>query len=118
MMSYKKNASHSFAQTPMASSGTFHASSTTRACGSPVRREQFHDVSGRAQRGIAASVLPGIVGGTHRLKRELSLDGLVSIIIPTCAAQGMIERCIETIRGHTRYRNFEIVCVENIPPAE
>jgi ADP-heptose:LPS heptosyltransferase/GT2 family glycosyltransferase len=30
----------------------------------------------------------------------------------------MIERCIETIRGHTRYRNFEIVCVENIPPAE
>jgi O-antigen biosynthesis protein len=70
------------------------------------------------RKGIAASVLPGIVGGTYRLKRELSTDGLVSIIIPTRAAQGMIEHCIDTIRVHTCYRNFEIVCIENIPPEE
>jgi ADP-heptose:LPS heptosyltransferase/GT2 family glycosyltransferase len=70
------------------------------------------------RRGIAASVLPGIVGGTYRLKRELLADGLVSIIIPTRAAQGMIERCIDTIRSRTRHRNFEIVCIENIPPED
>ena len=40
----------------------------------------------------------------------------VSIIIPTCAAKGgFIQRCLETLRAHTSYDRYEIVCVENIP---
>lgn len=70
------------------------------------------------RRGLAAEILPGAIAGSHRVKRRLDADGLVSIIIPTRAAQGMIKRCIETIRSLTAYRNFEVVCVENIPPAQ
>ena len=70
------------------------------------------------RRGIAAEVLPGLVGGTYRLKRTPPSRGLVSIIIPTRAARGMIERCIETIRTSTNYPHIEIVCIENIPLAQ
>jgi glycosyltransferase involved in cell wall biosynthesis len=43
---------------------------------------------------------------------------MVSIIIPTCAARGYIETCINSLREHTAYRNFEIVCVDNIPDSQ
>lgn len=66
----------------------------------------------------AGEVLPGIVPGSYRVRRPLAGNGLVSIIIPTRATQGMIRRCIETIRDLTAYRNFEIVCIENIPPED
>src|SRR5207237_9985959 len=36
----------------------------------------------------------------------------------TCATRGMIKTCIETLRRLTAYPNYEIVCIENIPPAE
>jgi ADP-heptose:LPS heptosyltransferase/GT2 family glycosyltransferase len=65
--------------------------------------------------GIAAEVLPAAVQGTWRLRRTEPVSGMVSIIIPTCAAKGYIETCINSVREHTSYRNFEIVCVDNIP---
>ncbi len=68
-----------------------------------------------ARRGIAAAVKPGRAAGTYRVRRKLATGGLVSIIIPTCAARGLIRTCIETLRGLTAYQNFEIVCIENIP---
>ena len=40
---------------------------------------------------------------------------MVSIIIPTCAARGYIETCIKSLREQTAYRNFEVICVDNIP---
>lgn len=67
------------------------------------------------RRGIAAIVKPGRAPGSYRVRRKLKTRGLVSIIIPTCGARGLIRRCIETVRGVTAYRNFEIVCIENIP---
>ena len=70
------------------------------------------------RRGIAGSIQPGFVRGTYRVRRPLAEQGLVSIIIPTRAAQGMIRRCIESIRRQTSYRNIEIVCIENIPLGE
>lgn len=71
-----------------------------------------------ARRGVAAEVRPGLVLGTYRFRRRLAGNGMVSIIIPTRAADGMVARCIETIRAHTAYGNFEIICVENIPPGD
>ena len=70
------------------------------------------------RRGIAGEVRPGLVAGTYRVKRALPRNKLVSIIIPTCAAQGMIKTCIESLRRLTRYKKYEIICIENIPPAD
>ncbi|HEY8874612.1 MAG TPA: glycosyltransferase family 9 protein [Stellaceae bacterium] len=69
-----------------------------------------------ARRGVAGEIGDGPVPGTYRLKRVLAKPGLVSIIIPTCAAQGVIEKCIDTLRRVTAYRDYEIICIENIPP--
>src|SRR4029079_4174593 len=63
-----------------------------------------------ARRGIAGEVALGMVPGTFRLKRALTRPGLVSIIIPTRAAGGLIETCIETLRQQTAYPDFEIIC--------
>jgi O-antigen biosynthesis protein len=68
-----------------------------------------------ARRGIKADLLPGCVPGTWRLKRTASVKGKVSIIIPTCAAKGYIATCLKTLRAKTAYRNFEIICIDNIP---
>jgi ADP-heptose:LPS heptosyltransferase/GT2 family glycosyltransferase len=67
------------------------------------------------RRGIAGAVLPTSIEGTWRVKRAVPSKGKVSIIIPTCASQGYIETCINSLRGKTAYRDFEIVCVDNIP---
>ncbi len=68
-----------------------------------------------ARRGLSAEIASGAAPGTWRLRRTQPVTGMVSIIIPTCAARGCIETCIKTLREHTAYRNFEIVCVDNIP---
>ena len=70
------------------------------------------------RRGIAGEIHPGPVTGTYRVKRAIAKKGLVSIIIPTCAARGMVKTCIESLRRITRYKKYEIVCIENIPPAD
>ncbi len=66
------------------------------------------------RRGIAAVVQAGCIPGTWRLRRTTPATGLVSIIIPTCAARERIETCIKSLRERTSYRDFEIICVENI----
>ena len=71
-----------------------------------------------SRRGIAGEVRPGLVAGTHRIERSLIKPGLVSIVIPTRAAAGMIEACLTTLREHTAYRDYEIVCIENIPASD
>jgi ADP-heptose:LPS heptosyltransferase/GT2 family glycosyltransferase len=70
------------------------------------------------RRGIAGEVSDGCAPGHYRLRRTVDTEALVSIIIPTCAAGGLINTCIETLRARTAYRHFEIICVENIPSAQ
>ena len=70
------------------------------------------------RRGIAGSVLPTPVQGTWRVRRDAAASGKVSIIIPTCASKGYIETCIKTLRAATSYRDFEIICIDNIPASE
>jgi ADP-heptose:LPS heptosyltransferase/GT2 family glycosyltransferase len=65
--------------------------------------------------GYAATVLPAAVSGTWRLKRAVEAVGKVSIIVPTCAAHGHIETCINTLREKTSYRDYEIIVIDNIP---
>ncbi|MBW4091344.1 MAG: glycosyltransferase [Proteobacteria bacterium] len=67
------------------------------------------------RRGIAGEVYAGRVPGTWRLRRAAPPDALVSIIIPTNGAGRYVETCIRSLRERTSHRNFEIVCIENIP---
>jgi ADP-heptose:LPS heptosyltransferase/GT2 family glycosyltransferase len=71
-----------------------------------------------SRRGFTAEMLDGCVSGTYRLKRTAPAAGKVSIIIPTCAAHGYIETCINTLRAKTAYSNYEIVCIDNIPASQ
>ncbi|MFO1026580.1 MAG: glycosyltransferase family 9 protein [Acetobacteraceae bacterium] len=68
-----------------------------------------------ARRAIAATVSAGSVAGTWRVRRTTPAKGKVSVIIPTCAAHGYIETCIKTFREKTRYTNYELIVVDNIP---
>jgi ADP-heptose:LPS heptosyltransferase/GT2 family glycosyltransferase len=77
--------------------------------------EQLALAAAAKRRGIHAELGSGCIPGTWRLKRTSVATGMVSIIIPTCAAHGYIKVCIETLRAKTAYRNFEIVCIDNIP---
>jgi ADP-heptose:LPS heptosyltransferase/GT2 family glycosyltransferase len=67
------------------------------------------------RRGIDGTVEDGAAPGIFRVKRNVTAKGMVSIIIPTCATRGLIKVCLDTLRAQTRYPNFEIVCIENIP---
>jgi ADP-heptose:LPS heptosyltransferase/GT2 family glycosyltransferase len=78
-----------------------------------VERRALRDALKR--RGIIGTVKPGRSKGALRVQRKVASRKLVSIIIPTCAARGLIKKCIESLRTLTAYRRYEIVCIENIP---
>ncbi len=67
------------------------------------------------RRSIRAEVQETPIPSTFRFRRLTRASGKVSIIIPTCAAHEHIETCIRTLRDQTSYRNFEIICIDNIP---
>jgi ADP-heptose:LPS heptosyltransferase/GT2 family glycosyltransferase len=67
------------------------------------------------RRAMVAEVLPTPIPGTWRIRRPIPTKAKVSIIIPTCAANGYIETCITTLRAKTAYPDYEIICVDNIP---
>jgi ADP-heptose:LPS heptosyltransferase/GT2 family glycosyltransferase len=71
--------------------------------------------SAAERRGFEATVEPGCLPGIWRLRRRVVTAGKVSIIIPTCAAQGFIRTCVKTLKERTAYRNFEIIAIDNIP---
>ena len=66
------------------------------------------------RRGLRASVLPGCLPGSWRVKRVPDASGLVSIIIPSIAARGLVEITISSIRAHTAWPDVEIVVLDNI----
>jgi ADP-heptose:LPS heptosyltransferase/GT2 family glycosyltransferase len=68
------------------------------------------------RRKTPGSVMPGCVPHYYRVKRPRSSRDLVSIVLPTCAAGGLVGTCIESLRDRTAYRNFEIVAADNIGP--
>ena len=67
-----------------------------------------------SRQGGHADILPGAAAGIYRAKRRVETDGLVSIIIPTCAARGLVAHAVRTIRERTAYPNVEIVCIDNV----
>jgi ADP-heptose:LPS heptosyltransferase/GT2 family glycosyltransferase len=83
------------------------------------------DVSERAalaatarRRGIPAEIVAGRVPRSYRLRHTEPVPGLVSVIIPTCGANGHVRICVETLRASTAPGRIEIICIENIPEGE
>jgi len=66
------------------------------------------------RRKLKASVEAGRAADTYQLKGKSKPQGLVSIIIPTCVARGLIERCLDSIRTRSTYKDIEIIIVDNI----
>jgi ADP-heptose:LPS heptosyltransferase/GT2 family glycosyltransferase len=70
------------------------------------------------RRNISGSIKKGCRRGFYRIKPAKAKYGRVSIIIPTRASRGLIKVCLETLKAKTAYRDYEIICIENIPPEE
>jgi O-antigen biosynthesis protein len=66
------------------------------------------------RRKLNVTVEGGRTKKTFRLRSRATPSDLVSIIIPTCAARGLIETCIRTLKEVSTYKNIEIICVDNI----
>jgi ADP-heptose:LPS heptosyltransferase/GT2 family glycosyltransferase len=81
----------------------------------PARRASEALRQAMRRRGVAAQVQPWLIEGTFRIKRPVAEQAMVSIIIPTIAARGLIETAIGSIRKHTRWQHYEIICLDNIP---
>jgi O-antigen biosynthesis protein len=63
--------------------------------------------------GYMREVVPGLINGSWRVRRPMAI-GRISVIIPTCGARGMIERCVHSLRTTADRHDLEIICIENI----
>jgi ADP-heptose:LPS heptosyltransferase/GT2 family glycosyltransferase len=79
------------------------------------RQERAALAGAAARRGIEGTIEPGCLPGFHRLKRTVRAGALVSIVMPTAGVRDLFKTAITTLRALTRYRDFEIILVENIP---
>jgi ADP-heptose:LPS heptosyltransferase/GT2 family glycosyltransferase len=69
-----------------------------------------------SRRGLDATVTAGLSADTWRVECPVAPAGLVSIVMPTRAARGLVEAAIRSIRAHTPDGAVEIICPENIHP--
>ncbi len=95
-------------------------------------QEQAALTDALGRRGVSAAVLPGKTAGTWRVRRERArpgreragvVPGLVSIIMPTCGARGLVRLAVRTIRATTAPKRpdgvpVEIVLLDNTPAGD
>lgn len=65
------------------------------------------------RRKMKGEVLEGPFNGSWRVKFDIVGNPKVSIVIPTKDKVEYLERAIKSIREHTKYKNYEIVIVDN-----
>jgi GT2 family glycosyltransferase len=65
------------------------------------------------RRKISGEVLTGKYPGFFRVKREITGNPGVSIIIPTKDQVKVLRKCIKSIIDRTDYNNYEIIVVDN-----
>lgn len=66
-----------------------------------------------ARRGYSGLIEHGIVEGRYRSRYDLRSEPSVLIVIPTRDRRDLLERCVESIRTASTYRNYEILVVDN-----
>ena len=80
----------------------------------PNRKNQIKAVSEHFRRlEIEAEIAPGLADNLLRARRKISTSPKISIIIPTRDQPKMLQNCIDSIRRHSTYRNYEITIVNN-----
>ena len=67
------------------------------------------------RRSQPAEIVPGVLPNTWRVTHAPQPRSVVSVIIPTCAAEGHIETCLRALRATAAGHELEIICIENIP---
>jgi len=65
------------------------------------------------RRKISGHVEKGIFEDTFRIKFSMDKEPKVSIIIPTKDQKEILKRCIKSLEKKTKYKNFEIIVVDN-----
>jgi len=65
------------------------------------------------RRGLGGTVLKGAFEGAWRIKFEIVGNPKVSVVIPMKDKVSYLKTAIESIKEHTKYRNYEIVVVNN-----
>ena len=66
-----------------------------------------------ARRGIDARAEAGPFPNSFCVRRKIHGDPLVSIIVPFRDKPELLDACVKSILGKTRYRNFEFIGVDN-----
>ena len=67
------------------------------------------------RRGIRGTVHSGPVSGSYRITRDIAGSPTVSIIMPTNGSAGLVEIALRSIRQHTAWSNYEIICLDTMP---
>ena len=49
----------------------------------------------------------------YRIKYDIAIDPLISIVIPNCDHVDDLKKCIDSIQRKSTYRNYEIIIAEN-----
>lgn len=65
------------------------------------------------RRHIEGEVSDGLWAGSYRVKRRMTAEPLVSIIIPSKDKKDVLENCLSSITAKTTYKNYEIIVVDN-----
>ena len=65
------------------------------------------------RRGIRAQVLDGAWRGHYRLHFDVDRTSKVSIIIPSRNKVELLSKCVRSIETKTKYKNYEILIVDN-----
>ncbi len=65
------------------------------------------------RQGLPATVQDTDIPFLYRTEYQVAGDPLVSILIPNKDSKEVLSRCLESIYEKTRYRNFEIIVIEN-----
>lgn len=93
-----------------------HAASTAD---NPDSKAYAYDAGKRAleehleRRGVRGSVSQTKDHGFYRVRYELTEHPMVSVIIPNREQRPMLEKCLQALRAHTQYDNYEVIVVEN-----
>lgn len=65
------------------------------------------------RRGEDAVVEPGLVDGTHRVRRRIARPPLVSVVVPFRDGADLLRRCVASLHRTAGYERWEAVLVDN-----
>jgi len=65
------------------------------------------------RRRIEGEVLDGLIPRTFRIKYKIKGNPKISIIIPTKDNKLILQRCLDSLRTKTDYKNFEVIIIDN-----